>query len=62
MVTFADSAVPSLEAVGVTHHTAELVWRAPLHSQASETHRPLYTVQEEEAGKGRGFSNIYRLY
>ena len=53
--------VTSLEAARVTHHSVELTWRAPLHSREAGAHRPVYTVQEEEAGKGRGFANIYRL-
>ena len=53
--------VCSLEAASVTHHSVELTWRAPLHGHEAGSHRPLYTVQEMEAGKGRGFANIYRL-
>ena len=52
--------VPSLEEVGTTHHSVELAWGTPAHSHTA-THRPLYTVQEEEVGKGRGYTNIYRL-
>lgn len=45
----------ALQAVNVTHHSIELTWRSP-----SGASRVLYTVQEEEVGKGKGFSNIYR--
>ena len=58
---------PTLEALNVTHHSIELVWRAPSHhlggqleESPSESNRLLYTVQEEEVGRGRGFTNIYR--
>ena len=51
------TAPPFLEAVAVTHHSVELAWRDPSHTTAV---RPLYTVQEEEAGRSRGFTNIYR--
>lgn len=49
---------PSLEAVNITHHSVELAWHAL--SQHSPSSRPHYTVQEEEVGRGRGFTNIYR--
>ena len=56
--THTQTEAPTLEAVSVTHHSVELAWRVPSHH--GQAQRPHYTVQEEEAGKGRGFSNIYR--
>lgn len=53
---------PSLEVLNITHHSVELAWRTVSHDQSHdpEAGRLLYTVQEEEVGKGRGFSTIYR--
>ena len=58
---------PTLEALNITHHNVELVWRASSHRQGGQleespsgSNRLLYTVQEEEVGRGRGFTNIYR--
>lgn len=49
---------PSLEAVNTTHHSVELAWHAL--SQHSPSSRPHYTVQEEEVGRSKGYTNIYR--
>ena len=50
---------PEAPAIGkVTHHSVELSWNPPDH--ASSTGKLCYCVQEEEAGKGRGFVDVYK--